>query len=223
MEKYAVIVAGGTGSRMQSNLPKQFLSLGGKPVLYYSISAFLHAFEDINIIVVLPAEQLSNGEKIINEHFPRRNIRLTTGGQARFHSVQKGLEKVPDACIVFIHDAVRCMVTTALIQRCYEGAIINGSAIPVIIPRDSLRLISDFGSEILDRYAVRIVQTPQAFNSTDLKKAFLQDYKPAFTDEATVAETAGMHIELIEGEENNLKITYPEDMAFAEVILKSRS
>ena len=221
MEKFAVIVAGGSGKRMQSIVPKQFLTLNDKPILYYSVNTFLNAFPDIQIIVVLPADQLNYGKQIISKYFPESTIQLTSGGDTRFHSVQNGLKLVPDDCIVFVHDAVRCLFSVSLIHRCYEAAITKGNAVPVIIPRDSLRLVTDTGYEILDRSGVRIVQTPQVFSGKQIKEAFQQPYKMEFTDEATVAEACGIVINLVEGEENNLKITYMEDMLFGEMILKS--
>ena len=221
MEKFAVIVAGGSGSRMQSGMPKQFLPLNGKPVLYYSIRAFLNADSNINIVVVLPAEQLPRGGQVLHEYFPENAFQVIAGGDTRFHSVQKGLARVPENCIVAVHDAARCLISPALIHRCYETAILTGNSVPVIKSRDSLRLVNNSGNEILDRSKVRIVQTPQSFLSTQLKAAFSQPYIPQFTDEATVAEAFGIDINLVEGEENNIKITYMEDMLFVEMILKS--
>ena len=219
MKKFAVIVAGGTGSRMNNIIPKQFLLLNGKPVLYYTINAFLNAYDDVHIILVLPEEHVAAGQEIIDAFFDYSRIQIAKGGRTRFHSVQNGLQLVHEESIVFVHDAVRCLLSVDLIHRCYEAAIKNGSAIPVIDSKDSVRLITDEGNEALERNAVKKVQTPQTFHSKILLPAFNIDYKDKFTDEATVVEAFGLKVELVEGEENNFKITRPVDMKIAEHLL----
>lgn len=221
MKKYAVIVAGGTGSRMNTNTPKQFLLLGGKPVLYYTISSFLQAFEDMNIILVLPEEHVAAGQEIIDAYFDYQRIQITIGGRTRFHSVQNGLRLIDDECIIFVHDAVRCMVSVDLIRRCYETALESGSAIPVVDSKDSIRLVSEVGNESLERSLVKQVQTPQTFHSKILLPAYGIDYKDKFTDEATVVEAFGLNVQLIPGEENNFKITRPIDLFLAEHLLSA--
>lgn len=219
MKKFAVIVAGGTGSRMNNIIPKQFLLLNGKPVLYYTINAFLNAYDDVHIILVLPEEHVAAGQEIIDAFFDYSRIQIAMGGRTRFHSVQNGLQLVHEESIVFVHDAVRCLLSVDLIHRCYEAAIKNGSAIPVIDSKDSVRLITDEGNEALERNAVKKVQTPQTFHSKILLPAFNIDYKDKFTDEATVVEAFGLKVELVEGEENNFKITRPVDLVMAEELL----
>ena len=219
MKKVAVIVAGGNGIRMNSKLPKQFLLLNGKPVLYYSIQTFLQSYSDLKIILVLPEEYIAAGQEIIDAFFDYDRIQITAGGRTRFHSVQNGLALIEEECMVFVHDGVRCLLTVDLVQRCYEAAIAVGSAIPVIDCKDSLRLIKDDENEALDRDMVKIVQTPQTFHSKILLPAFKIDYKDKFTDEATVVEAFGLKVNLIEGEENNIKITKPIDIIVAEKIL----
>lgn len=221
MEKYAVIVAGGIGKRMGSVLPKQFLMLKNKPVLYYTIKAFLDAFDDIKIILVLPEEYADLGREIIDAYFDYRRIQITSGGETRFHSVQNGLRLIQGEGIVFVHDAVRCLVTSALIHRCYEHTMQMGSAVPVIRAKDSVRLLNaeQNDNEVLDRTKVVLVQTPQTFHSRILRPAFEIDYKERFTDEATVVEAFGLKISLVEGEDDNLKITRPVDLLIAEKIL----
>ena len=221
MKKIAVIVAGGTGSRMNNSMPKQFLLLNGKPVLYYTINAFLHAYEDMEIILVLPEDHIAAGQEIIDAFFDYKRIQITIGGRTRFHSVKNGLQLITAESIIFVHDAVRCMVTVALIQRCYDAAIENGSAIPVINSKDSVRILNEAGNEAMERDNVRLVQTPQTFHSKILLPAFNIDYKDRFTDEASVIEAFGLKVKLVEGEENNIKITRPLDLAIAEYLLST--
>lgn len=221
MKKFAVIVAGGTGTRMNTTTPKQFLLLQGKPVLYYTIDTFLRAYEDLDIILVLPEEHVAAGQEIIDAFFDYNRIRITIGGRTRFHSVQNGLQLITEESIVFVHDAVRCLVSTDLVRRCYDAAMENGSAIPVIDSKDSVRLMTDDGNEALERSLVKLVQTPQTFHSKILLPAFNIDYKDKFTDEATVVEAFGLKVQLVAGEENNFKITRPVDLLMAEELLSA--
>ncbi len=220
MKKYAVIVAGGSGSRMGSGTPKQFLLLKDKPVLYYTLHTFLQAYEDLQIILVLPEEYTGAGQEIIDAYFNYSRIQITAGGRTRFHSVQNGLQLIKDESIVFVHDAVRCLLSTALIHRCYEAAMEHGAVIPVINSKDSVRYITGEGNNALERSQVKLVQTPQTFHSKILLPAFAIDYKDKFTDEATVVEAFGIKVYLVEGEEQNFKITLPQDMQLAALLLK---
>lgn len=222
MNKYAVIVAGGNGSRMNSNIPKQFLLLKNKPVLYYTLNAFLQSYADMKIILVLPEEYIATGQEIIDAYFDYERIKITVGGRTRFHSVQNGLKLVEEESIVLVHDAVRCLVDTELIYRCYEAALEFGAAIPAIASRDSVRLITEEGNEAVERRNVRLIQTPQAFLSTILIPAYNIDYKDKFTDEATVVEAFGMKVKLVEGDERNIKITQPADLVLAEMLLDEK-
>lgn len=222
MKKYAIIVAGGTGTRMGSSTPKQFLLLNDKPVLYYTLKAFLEAYEDLQIILVLPEDYTDMGREIIDAFFDYERIQITAGGETRFHSVSNGLLLVEGDAIILVHDGVRCLLSTDLIQRCHDKALENGSAIPVIPCRDSVRLLGADDNQALERNKVVLVQTPQAFHSRILQQAFTIDYKERFTDEATVVEAYGLKIELVEGEEENIKITRPGDLALAEYILRHR-
>lgn len=219
MNKYAVIVAGGTGSRMGSSLPKQFMLLKGKPVLYYTLKTFFEAYDDLKIILVLPLDYTDNGQEIIDAYFNKERIRIAAGGSTRFQSVKNGLSMVKEESIVFVHDAVRCLLTKDLIYRCYTQAMDTGTAIPVVVPKDSIRLLTEDGNEALDRSRTMLVQTPQTFHSRILLPAFQIDYKEHFTDEATVAEAFGLKVSLVKGEENNFKITRPIDLLMAENIL----
>lgn len=219
MKKTAVIVAGGSGTRMNNEVPKQFLPLNGKPVLFYTLSTFLEAFDDLQIILVLPEEHIATGQEIIDAYFDYNRIQITTGGRTRFHSVQNGLKLISGECMIFVHDAVRCLLTTGLVQRCYDAAMEFGSAIPVINSTDSLRIIEGEDNEALDRTRIKLVQTPQTFHSKILLPAYNIDYKDKFTDEATVVEAFGLKVHLTDGEEQNFKITKPADLLLAASII----
>ena len=206
---------------MQHATPKQFLLLHDKPVLYYTIRTFLEAYSDVEIILVLPEDHIDMGREIIDAWFDYSRIKITAGGESRFHSVQNGLALLEEDAIVFVHDGVRCLLTAELIHRCYEKALESGSAIPVVPAKDSVRILSDDDNEAIDRSKIVMVQTPQTFHSKLLLPAFEIDYKERFTDEATVIEEYGLKIELVAGEENNIKITRPIDLLLAERILAS--
>jgi 2-C-methyl-D-erythritol 4-phosphate cytidylyltransferase len=220
MKKFAVIVAGGSGQRMGGSTPKQFLLLHGKPVLFYTIQRFQSAFDDITIVIVLPETHLTSGHELLKQHGLPGKIIIVRGGESRFASVKNGLKHVSNDSIVFVHDGVRCLVSPDLIQRCYFAALDHGNAIPAVKPRDSIRLGSTDHNLATDRDSVYLVQTPQTFKSGLLLAAFEQDFRPAFTDEATVLESAGHRIHLVEGETTNLKITLPADLIFAERLLE---
>lgn len=224
MHKYAVIVAGGSGSRMGSATPKQFLMLNDKPLLYYTVKTFLEAFDDLEIILVLPEQYTDLGREIIDAYFDYSRIHITAGGETRFHSVKNGLQLVRQDSIVFVHDAVRCLISTDLIHRCYQNTLHSGSAVPVVRCKDSVRMLNEEGNdnEVLDRNKIVMVQTPQTFHSRILLPAFEIDYKERFTDEATVVESFGLKVSLLEGEENNIKITKPVDLLFAEALLNQK-
>lgn len=222
MKKYAVIVAGGTGKRMNSDMPKQFLPLHGKPVLYYTIKAFKDAFKDISIILVLPPEHVALGEEILDAYFDRQEISITVGGESRFHSVKNGLQLIDEEGIIFVHDGVRCLVTPKLINYCYDTAVEYGSAIPVVPAKDSVRIKTEKGNQSVDRNDVMLVQTPQTFHSKILLSAFNIDFKEKFTDEASVVESFGIEVKLMEGEDINIKLTRPVDMLVAEQLIKLR-
>ena len=222
MDKYAIIVAGGKGKRMGGHLPKQFMLLKDKPVLYYTLKAFMEAYDDLQIILVLPFDYTDMGQEIIDAYFDKNRIRIIAGGDTRFQSVKNGLALVEKESIIFVHDGVRCMVSKDLIQRCYAEAVRTGTAIPAIVSKDSIRLLTEEGSDAFDRNKVMLIQTPQTFHSKILLPAFQIDYKDKFTDEATVAEAYGIKVSLVEGEENNIKITRPVDLLIAERIVDSR-
>ena len=208
MKKYAVIVAGGKGVRMGSAVPKQFLPLNGQPILYHTLKAFIEAYSDMHLVLVLPQYQLSYAQMVLQSFPDRIDINIVAGGETRYHSVQNGLKVVEKDSIVFVHDGVRPLVTPALIQRCYEQALEKGSAIPAIPVADSMRIIEDEDSQPIDREQMRIIQTPQTFRSEIILPAFEQEHQPSFTDEATVVEAYGDVVYLVHGERSNIKIYY---------------
>lgn len=220
MKKYAVLVAGGSGTRMGGAIPKQFLSLAGKPVLLHSIEKFLNAFYDIEIILVINPSFIEEAKKLVQLLSPTSKITIIPGGQTRFHSVKNGLQQVKEEAIVFVHDAVRCLVSMSLIHCCYEQAMAKGSAIPAVSITDSVRMIDGDTTKVIDRNLLKAIQTPQTFRSEIIVPAFEQEYQDSFTDEATVAEAAGYEVYLIEGEKENIKITVPADLIIAEHLLQ---
>lgn len=207
--------------RMGTTVPKQFLLLHGRAVLWYTLRTFLSADSDMQVVLVVPEAHLETAVELIKGLAGVERIRLASGGDTRFHSVRNGLEKIKgEESVIFVHDGVRCLVSKELIQRCYEQAVQLGSAIPVIDCPDSVRLAEEVGSKPIDRRRIKLVQTPQTFRSDILLPAYMQDHQEAFTDEATVIEEAGHPVYLIEGERTNIKITTPEDLVMAGYWLK---
>jgi len=222
IRKYAVIVAGGRGTRMGSPIPKQFLPFLGKPLLCYAFEAFAKAMPGIKLILVLPADQLKSAEIVLKSYIGGINVTVVEGGETRYHSVQNGLRKINDDGVVFVHDGARPLISNDLIHRCYKQAVEKGSAIPCIPMSESVRIIENGISKPVDRDMLRIIQTPQTFRTELILPAFIQPWQPFFTDEATVVEANGTEVFLIDGLQDNIKITVPEDMIMAEVLLKAR-
>ncbi len=220
MKKYAVIVAGGIGQRMGTVVPKQFLLLQQRPVLWHTLQAFLDAYDDLQLIVVLPSEHRIAGEAILNDLKAGDRVVIAEGGATRFHSVQNGLQLVTEPSVVFVHDGVRCLVSRQLIHRCYEAALVNGSAIPAVAATDSIRIVEGEKNKVADRSHIRIIQTPQTFLSAVLLPAFNTAYRDYFTDEATVVEASGKPVHLVDGDHQNIKITRPADLIIAAGILE---
>jgi len=217
MKKTAVIVAGGSGVRMGSAVPKQFLHLKGKPIIWHTVQQFFYAYLDIQIVLVLPASYLQEAATYFETN-QLSNIQFVEGGSTRFDSVKNGLQKVTEPSVIFVHDGVRCLVSANLIKKCYEEAMVFGSAIPAVTATDSIRLVTGEAHQVIDRNRIKIIQTPQTFLSTLLIPAFDRPYQDSFTDEATVVEAAGHSVRLIEGEYSNLKITRPQDLIVAETL-----
>lgn len=218
--KYALIVAGGKGVRMGGSVPKQYLLVHQKPVLYYALRAFLDAFEDMHLIIV-HGEKDEKLMRAVLDYLPGTRALLVPGGDTRFHSVQNGLAAVTGESVIFVHDGVRPLVSPGLIRTCYRQALEKGNAVPSLELRESIRLVRGEKSYAQDRTSFQCTQTPQTFLSGVLLPAFRQAYDPGFTDEASVVEKAGGAIHLIRGEEQNIKITRPVDLLIVEQLLKN--
>jgi 2-C-methyl-D-erythritol 4-phosphate cytidylyltransferase len=219
MEMYVVIVAGGSGKRMGAEIPKQYLELDGRPVLMHTIERFKAFSADIEIITVLPENQLRYWVSLTEKYSFNVPLTLVKGGTHRYNSVKNGLKFVGVPGLVAIHDGVRPFVSIDTIKRCFETAERLGNAIPSISPTESLRLLTDDGNTHLNRLLVKQIQTPQVFSSALIKKAYNQPFSPEFTDDATVLEMMGEKINLIEGNRENIKITNPEDLLISTVLL----
>jgi 2-C-methyl-D-erythritol 4-phosphate cytidylyltransferase len=219
---YALIVAGGSGSRMQKSTPKQFLLIGGKPILLHTLEAFYRNDPATQIILVLPASQAGHWKELRQEYQCRVPHSIVEGGNSRFQSVKNGLMLVPPESVVAIHDGVRPFISPEIISLAYRTAIEKGTAISSVGLKESIRRINSTGSQTEDRSAFRLVQTPQAFLARLIKEAYRQAESPHFTDCASVAEAAGHPVTLIEGSYENIKITTPEDLILAEALLKQK-
>lgn len=224
MKAVAVIVAGGTGTRMGSSTPKQFLSLLGKPILWHTLKAFTTALNGtIEIVLVAHKNYLSPTLEIAQSLGHTTEIKVIAGGETRFQSVKNGVQAVTENAVILVHDAVRCLVTKELIESCYLQTKECGSALPVVTATDSIRKGSFTQHEIINRNEIHLVQTPQCFLQPQLHKAFLQDESLLFTDEATVMEAAGFAVQLCSGDYDNIKITRKADLLLAEAILRQRA
>jgi 2-C-methyl-D-erythritol 4-phosphate cytidylyltransferase len=219
MDLYVVIVAGGSGKRMGVETPKQYLELAGKPVLMHTIERFMEFSSSIEIITVLPENQIRYWSDLQKRHSFDIPQTIVKGGAHRYISVKHGLEFVGTPGLVAIHDGVRPLVKLDTIKRCFETAEKYGNAIPVISPADSLRLETSKGNKWINRNEVKIVQTPQVFNAALIKKAYKQQYDISFTDDATVLEKTGVKIHMVEGNRENIKITNPEDLFIAQTLI----
>jgi 2-C-methyl-D-erythritol 4-phosphate cytidylyltransferase len=214
IKKYAIIVAGGSGSRMKSDIPKQFIEVGGLPILMHTLQRFKEADSAIEIILVLPASQFEYWKELCQKYktVPHQ---LVAGGKTRFQSGLNGLKVIDNEGLVAIHDGVRPFVSTEIIKESFKIASEKGTAVVSVPSKDSVRV----NGQAIDRSTVRLIQTPQTFQISLIKKAFETEELSTFTDDASVAEHAGFEINLIEGNYENIKITTPEDLLWAEVIL----
>lgn len=219
-EEFVIIVAGGTGSRMNSDRPKQFLELNGLPVIIHTLRKFLTYNPGIRIIISVHKDYLSFLQELLLEHEPAARISVTEGGATRYHSVYNGLKQIKEShALVAIHDAARPLVSVKTIRTCFETASEKGNAVPVITLSDSLRLLSEGGNVAVDRTTYRIVQTPQCFLYDQILSAFSGPYQSYFTDDASVLEASGEAIHLVEGNVENIKITSPHDLLLAAALL----
>jgi len=215
VKRTALIMAGGKGLRMGTSLPKQFLLLNDKPVLMHTLSAFYALDATIRLILVLPDGHKSYWSSLCREYHFLVPHELVSGGSCRFESVQNGLAVAGEEGLIAIHDGVRPLVTTSLIQRCFEAAHQHGAVIPVMPVIESLRLLEAAGNRAVDRGAYRLVQTPQTFQAEWIQRAYREAKSTDFTDDASVAQAAGWPIHLVEGERHNLKITEAADLQLA--------
>lgn len=215
MKKFALIVAGGSGSRMNKNIPKQFIEINGLPVLMHTINAFTAYDPVIELIVVLPENQIITWEHLCSKYDFETKHRIVAGGQSRFDSVKNGLDAISHEGVVFIHDGVRPLVSVQTIDRCYKKAAKTGNALPVMPFTESVRFVDGDKNKALNRANYVTVQTPQTFKVSLIKKAYNQTYSSLFTDDASVLEKNGIAIHLVEGNRENIKITYPGDIEIA--------
>jgi 2-C-methyl-D-erythritol 4-phosphate cytidylyltransferase len=218
MNKWLIVAGAGSGTRMQNELPKQFKLLKDKPILVHTIEKFINAKPEIKIILALNISYFNWIEEN-SDNFPiLKKLTLCKGGTTRFETVKNALELISDG-LVAIHDAVRPFVSENLINDAFEEASKFGNAIPCIALNESLRKLEKMSSEAVNRQDYRIIQTPQVFDLIQLKTAYMQAYSAEFTDDASVVEAANYPIHLINGEVNNIKLTYPIDFKLAELII----
>lgn len=218
-KKYAIIVAGGSGSRMGGHLPKQFIKVGGKPLLHHTIERFLSLSFPVGIIVVVNQEWKDYWKKYCAEHEFLERYAIPSGGITRFHSVQNALQYLPDDSVVAIHDGVRPFVTAEFLEEMFRQGEDLGNAIPACAPVETVREVSGPESYVLRRDDIRLIQTPQVFRSEVIKAAYKLPYDPSYTDDASVVEAAGYRINLVDGLRYNIKITTPEDLEIAKLRL----
>jgi 2-C-methyl-D-erythritol 4-phosphate cytidylyltransferase len=218
MKKYIIIVAGGKGLRMGGDIPKQFLPVCGKPVLMRTLEAF-HAYDaSMRLILVLPVSQQAYWKQLCEEYQFELVHEIANGGETRFHSVKNGLALVEGDGLVGVHDGVRPFVSQEVITRCYEEAASLKAVIPVIGVVETVRHLTEEGSETVPRDQYKLVQTPQVFDVTLLRRAYQQEYTDLFTDDASVVEALGEKVYLVEGNRENIKLTTPFDLKLAELL-----
>ncbi len=222
MKKFVLFVAGGSGSRMNETVPKQFMELNDRPVLMHTFDVFKKYDLQIEFILVLPENHVEYWNKLCKKHNFKIKYKLAFGGETRFHSVKNGLNLIDEEGIVFIHDGVRPLVSEQTIQNCFDTTLEKGNALPVIPVAESIRFVDKTGNKAVDRSKHFLVQTPQTFKTEIIKSAFQQNYSDKFTDDASVLEAFGETIYLVDGNHENIKITYPEDLIVAKSFLVSQ-
>jgi len=219
LNKYAIIVAGGSGTRMGESVPKQFLTINGLPILMYTIRTFSLVENLHSIITVLPQSEHLRWQQLCEQYSFNIKHTLINGGETRYHSVKNGLAAIHDNGLVAIHDGVRPLVSMNLINKCFDHATAQGNAIPAVKPVESIRLGLAADSKTGNRDECWLVQTPQVFTIEQIKPLYQNSWQPHFTDDASVAENYGIKISLVEGERQNIKITTPFDLTLAETLL----
>jgi 2-C-methyl-D-erythritol 4-phosphate cytidylyltransferase len=223
MKEYALIVAGGKGTRIKSKLPKQFLELNGLPILMHTINAFFRYSEKIKVILVLPEDDFETWKQLCEKHHFNKPILLQAGGDSRFQSVKNGLSKIEDHGLVAIHDGVRPLVGEDIIGASFRLAAVHQSAVAAVRLKESIRITDQDNTKAVDRSKFRLIQTPQTFQVKLIKDAYLMKEDPSLTDDASVAEHAGHTISLFEGSYENIKITTPEDLITAEALMNKKA
>jgi 2-C-methyl-D-erythritol 4-phosphate cytidylyltransferase len=218
--EYALIVAGGKGTRMKTRLPKQFLEINGLPVLMHTINAFYRYSEKIKVILVLPEDDMSTWNSLCQSYRFTKSVVLQMGGDTRFQSVKNGLEKIEGEGLVAIHDGVRPLISEDIIGASFRLAAVHQSAVAAVRLKESIRITDQDSTKAVDRSKFRLIQTPQTFLVSLIKKAYQIKDDPSLTDDASVAERSGHTISLFEGSYENIKITTPEDLIVAEALLK---
>ncbi len=222
MKNSVIIVAGGSGSRMGSDLPKQFILLDHLPVLMWSILCFIKYDPAISIVVVLPESQINTWKELCHKYDFFHSHRVIAGGETRFQSVKNGVAELGISDLVAVHDGVRPLVSQLTISHCFSQAEASGAAIPVLPVSETLRAGNMQRSLTVDRTRYYTVQTPQVFKVEILKAAYAQTWEPSFTDDASVVEKAGYAIQMVLGNRDNIKITHPEDLLVARAYLKQK-
>ncbi|MEZ5083917.1 MAG: 2-C-methyl-D-erythritol 4-phosphate cytidylyltransferase [Bacteroidales bacterium] len=220
LEKYVIIVAGGRGKRMYSQNPKQFMQIAGRPVLMHTIEKFSNYPEDFQIIVVLPAPYIDFWASLCRRFDFTVSHKIIEGGDSRFYSVKNGLQFINNNSLVGIHDGVRPLVSNTTIHNAFHVASSKGNAIPVVKISESIRQVDEENSSPVNRQHYRLIQTPQCFRSELILRAYDQEFQKSFSDDATVVEALGQKINLVEGNYENIKITRPVDLQFAEAFLR---
>lgn len=221
-QEYALIVAGGKGTRIKSKLPKQFLELNGLPILMHTINAFIRYSKDVHIILVLPEDDLELWRQLCAKYNFNHPLILQKGGDTRFQSVKNGLDKIEGDGLVAIHDGVRPLVSEDIIGASYRLAAVHQSAVAAVRLKESIRMTDQDNTKAMGRSRFRLIQTPQTFQVQLIKKAYQIKDDPRLTDDASVAEQAGHTISLFEGSYDNIKITTSEDLVIAEALLNSK-
>jgi 2-C-methyl-D-erythritol 4-phosphate cytidylyltransferase len=221
-QEYALIVAGGKGTRIKSSTPKQFLELLGLPILMHTLNAFYRYSEKIKVILVLPEDDFVIWEDLCMKHHYTKHYSLQKGGETRFQSVKNGLSLIEGDGLVAIHDGVRPLISEDIIGASFRLAAVHKSAVAAVRLKDSIRMTDQDSTKAMDRSSFRLIQTPQTFETAMIRKAYEIREESSLTDDASVAEKAGIKISLFEGSYENLKITTPEDLIIAEALLKAR-
>ena len=219
MKNTVIIVAGGSGTRMGTTIPKQFLEINGKPVILHTLEKFISFDPEIEVIMLINPDHMSVWNRLILDYNLSINLKIAIGGETRFNSVKNGLALIKSESLVGIHDAVRPLIKIETISNIYKQAGIYGNAVPSVPVKESVREIKGSGSKIIDRSVLQLIQTPQVFLFSILKKAYNTPYLPFFTDDASVVEKSGVEIHLVRGDYYNIKITSPEDIEIARNLL----